>query len=281
MQYIAPLTSRSLLRLEGSDADSFLQNLITCDVENLAEGAARFGALLTPQGKILFDFIIMRECDGFILDIETEQRDALMKRLTFYKLRADVQISVDDRPVFASWFDATAQPQSSPPGFADPRHAKLGWRHYGDVPGSNSDETAWHKNRIKLGIPQSGSDFELGSLFPHDALMDQLQDGGIDFSKGCYVGQEVVSRMQHRGTARNRFVMVEASHPFPPGATGSSLTADGKRVGTMGSSVETTGLALVRVDKIATAMAAGHPIKSDEAEIQLTIPDFANFGWSP
>ena len=276
MSKIAPLSSRALLRLEGTDVVGFLQNLITSDVENLADGDASFAALLTPQGKVLFDFILLREGGGFTIDIALQQRDALAQRLTFYKLRADVQISNDERGVFVGWPDLTAMPSM---GFTDPRHDELGWRLFGNGRDTNSDEAAWHENRIAVGIPQSGEDFELGQVFPHDVLLDQLQTGGIDFSKGCYVGQEVVSRMQHRGTARNRFVIATASTPLPADAAGSNLTAAGKRIGTMGSCAGTTGLALVRVDRTGSALDAAIPIMAGDVEVTLEIPAFANFGW--
>ncbi len=276
MQKIAPLTSRALLRLDGSDVVGFLQNLVTCEVEDLDIGAASFGALLTPQGKILFDFLMLREADGFILDVDREQRDALSKRLTFYKLRADVQISNDQREVFAGWPVSESRPDRS---FVDPRQENLGWRLYGEGLDTNTDEADWNEKRIASGVPQSGSDFELGSLFPHDALMDQWQQGGVDFSKGCYVGQEVVSRMQHRGAARNRFVLVSSGKVFPGNLVGTNLTTNGKRIGTMGSSTGSSGLALVRLDRIGSALDANTPIMIGEIGVELSLPEFATFGW--
>lgn len=282
MSKIAPLSSRALLHLKGKDVVSFLQNLITCDMEKLAVGSASFGALLTPQGKVLFDFVVLHEDQGFILDIDREQRDALAKRLNFYKLRADVHIANDDRSVLAGW-DSSTSPNPSPVpagGFADPRHAGLGWRLFGTSAETNSTEEAWHENRIAQGVPQSGLDFELGSVFPHDVLMDQMQCGGIDFSKGCYVGQEVVSRMQHRGTARNRFVIATAQQVLSPDVTGENLTAGGKRVGTMGSIAGVHGLAIVRVDRIGQALEANTQILAGGTSVELTIPAFATFDWA-
>ena len=282
MNLIAQLTSRALLRLEGSDVLGFLQNLITNDVENLDDGQARFGALLTPQGKVLFDFIVRREGDGYILDVERVQRDALAKRLSFYKLRADVQISNDDRNVFAGWADPSSPSSSSAPetGFADPRHAGLGWRVYADDLKVNSDEHEWHRNRIALGVPQSGMDFELESVFPHDALMDQMEEGGIDFSKGCYVGQEVVSRMQHRGTARNRFVIVSSSGALPDNVLGQNIVAGGRRIGTMGSHIDNKGLALVRIDRVGAVLKSGTPVLLENVALEVKIPEFVNYEWS-
>ena len=146
-------------------------------------------------------------------------RPALAKRLTFYKLRADVQISDDDRSVTAIW------PSTAGTGFADPRQPALGNRVYGAALDANASEQDWHDHRIALGVPHSGLDFDLGEVFPHDVLMDQFSGGGVDFTKGCYVGQEVVSRMQHRGTARNRFVRVAGQDGLDQVPAGTSLIA--------------------------------------------------------
>ena len=275
MEYSAPLPSRALLRLTGGDVVHFLQNLVTCEVEKLADGAASFGALLTPQGKILFDFFLLREDDGFVIDVDAGQRDALAKRLTFYKLRADVQIAMDDRPVYAVWGSEAAV------GFADPRLAEMGHRYYGELDGANTDEASWHAHRIGLGMPQAGQDFEFADTFPHEALMDQMgATAGIDFTKGCYVGQEVVSRMQHRGTARNRFVKVISETPLAADLTGQALTASGKRIGTLGSVADTLGLALVRVDRATAAIAEGNPILLGDTSVQLERAAFTDFDWS-
>ncbi|MEP0943530.1 MAG: folate-binding protein [Rhizobiaceae bacterium] len=275
MENIAPLPSRALLRLDGNEVIHFLQNLVTCNVENLENGNATFGALLTPQGKILFDFFILKENGGFVIDVEAGQRDALAKRLTFYKLRADVQISPDDRGVFAQWGGESSI------GFADPRLDAMGRRAYGAPDGVNSDKAAWHAHRISLGMPHAGLDFEFGDAFPHEALMDQMEtSAGVDFSKGCYVGQEVVSRMQHRGTARNRFVIVEADSELSSDLTGQALKASEKRIGSMGSTSGNHGLALVRVDRATAAISAGDPVLLEGQTVRLAPPQFATFDWA-
>lgn len=270
MEKIAPLTSRSLLRLSGADTIGFLQNLITCDVDHLQPGQATFGALLTPQGKILFDFFVLRDADTIMLDVNDAQCDELMKRLTFYKLRANVVIERDKRQVYARWGGSSAE------GFADPRVAALGRRFYADALECNATEADWHAHRIEIGVPQSGLDFDAASLFPHDASMDQFETGGVDFTKGCYVGQEVVSRMHHRSTARNRFVHV-TTQASPLANAGSPLTAAGRTVGTMGSSAGSHGLALVRVDRVGKALETGEPITLDAQTVHLARPAFATF----
>ena len=270
MEKTAPLTSRSLLRLAGSEAIAFMQNLITCDIEHLQPDQATFGALLTPQGKVFFDFIVLRENDALIIDVDGSQRGDLMKRLSFYKLRADVTISDDPRKVFAIWGGESST------GFNDPRHTGMGSRLFAESHASNATEDDWHALRISLGMPHSGLDFDLASLFPHDALMDQFETGGVDFSKGCYVGQEVVSRMHHRATARNRFVQIstKADRLADPGT---EITADGRKIGTMGSHAGNLGMALVRVDRVQSAVEAGVPITIGEQEVDLKRPAFAKF----
>lgn len=272
MNKTALLSSRALLSLTGSDAIDFLQNLVTCDVETLTPGQLTFGALLTPQGKILFDFYLQRHNDGVFVDIDHSQLEALKMRLTFYKLRADVEIAPVDLQVFASWGDAITDVA------ADPRNSRLGNRIYTKSMDTNASEDDWNDHRLSLGIPASGHDFELGALFPHDALMDQFELGGVDFSKGCYVGQEVVSRMQHRSTARNRFVNVTApSGTLAP--AGTEITAAGKKVGTMGSSNAEHGLALVRIDRAAKAIENGDDFQLEDNNILLTPASFAKFDW--
>ncbi len=164
----------------------------------------------------------------------------------------------------------------------DPRLASLGWRivmpvdqpaeRHGFAPASEADYDA---HRIALGIPEGGIDFAFGEAFPHDVDMDQLS--GVDFGKGCFIGQEVVSRMQHRGTARRRTVMVKAAGELP--ARGSEISAGGKALGTLGSSAGSEGLAVVRLDRAREAIDAGVPIAAGAAELTLALPGWATFGW--
>ena len=232
------LPHRACLTVGGDGATEFLQNLITCDVEGLAEGETTAGALLTPQGKVLFDFLIVRRGGAFLMDVAADRRDELLRRLAFYRLRAPVTLEAQDCAV---GFDP-----SGVEGVSDPRRAALGSRVWG---AAGPDGTgAWHAHRIACGVPECGSDFAPDSTFAHEAMLDQFERGGVDFAKGCYVGQEVVSRMKHRGTARSRFVPIEGDG-LPP--MGCELALDGRRIGTMGSSVNGAGLALVRIDKVA------------------------------
>src|SRR5690606_27802508 len=192
----------------------------------LAPGEIRPGALLTPQGKILFDFLISRVEDGFRLDCPAEAIEDFRKRLTLYRLRAKIDFSIEDQvPVYVSW-------ESDSGGLIDRRFPETldVRRHYGPM-----DATAtmadWELLRIRNGVAEGGADFALGTAFPHDVLFDQ--NGGVGLRKGCFVGQEVVSRMQHRGTARRRVVIVEGTGDLPP--AGTEITAGGRAIGTLGT----------------------------------------------
>lgn len=272
---IAQITGRSLILIGGADAEHFLQNLVTTDIDMLEAGEARPGALLTPQGKILFDFLISRDGTAFRLECPALAASDFERRLMLYRLRAKVEISVADHAaVCAGWqFDA------APSGtewlrdrrFPDDRTA---WRSYDHV-AADSGEAEWRAYRIATGISESGEDFALGEAFPHDVLFDQT--GGVGFRKGCYVGQEVVSRMHHRGTARRRVLIATAQSALPE--PGSAVTAAGKAIGSMGGSAGSTGLAMVRIDRAKEAIDTGAPILAGDIEISLSIPRWARFGF--
>lgn len=273
MTKITKLTNRALIRLSGSDVQEFLQNLITCDVAKLDLTQASFGALLSPQGKVLYEFFIQKTAEGFVLDCSKLDSDALAKKLHFYKLRADVTVeTVDDKSVFAIWDGELDE------SFSDPCLNLLGSRIFASQLEENASQDEWHQHRIALGIPELGLDYSSGGAFPHEVLMDQFSNSGVDFSKGCYVGQEVVSRMQHRGTARSRFVMVSAETDLPE--MGSELKCNDRKIGTMGSSSGQNGLAIVRLDRVNDAINDGTRILCDDIVITPTLPPFVNFGWS-
>jgi hypothetical protein len=265
------LRDRLLLRVGGAEAEPFLQNLITTDLSTLAVEEARPGALLTPQGKILFDFMIWRDGADLLLETDTAQRDNLLKRLTMYRLRAPVVLTAEEaRGVTVAWSDAAV---SSP---IDSRFAKTGVA-LSRTPGHHGDDAEDDYNRLRIasGIAVSGEDFVLQDAFPHDVLMDF--NGGLGFRKGCYVGQEVVSRMQHRGTARRRVVVVSAAAPLPAGGT--ELTAGGKPIGTLGSTSGGKGIAIVRIDRAGEAMATGTPILAAGNEVSLTLPAWSGLSF--
>ncbi|CDZ66886.1 Folate-binding protein YgfZ [Neorhizobium galegae bv. orientalis] len=268
----AILPSRSLIRLTGKDAQDFLQGLITTDIDSLPEGEARPGALLTPQGKILFDFLVWREGEGFLIETETALREALMRRLTMYKLRAAVDIAagVEDG-VTVFWGD-----DSDKSVVKDAAFAKAGIT-LTRAPGKLSDqpEAAYHALRIDAGISMSGHDYALQDAFPHDVLLDQTD--GLSFRKGCYVGQEVVSRMQHRGTARRRVAIVSGEAALP--APGTEITAGGKPVGTLGSVSGNKGLAIVRIDRVGDALARGVQLSAGDVAVSLALPTWSGLSF--
>jgi tRNA-modifying protein YgfZ len=253
----AILEDRGLVRVAGEDARSFLQGLVTCDMDKVASGHAAYGALLSPQGKILFDFLVVEASDGFWLDTPRALVTDLVKRLGMYKLRAKVSIATEDLSVTVYWGD-TAAPAGSCP---DPRSAELGARAV-VLPGSTEPDNAslYEAHRIALGIPKGGVDFAYGDTFPHDANLDLI--GGVDFKKGCYVGQEVVSRVQHRGTARKRVVRLRFEGDAPE--AGTPVMAGEIEVGVFGSSAAGHALAMLRLDKV-----EGEALRAGTAKVEL------------
>lgn len=270
----AVLPDRALLQASGPDARHFLHNVVTCNVETLEPGGARFGALLAPQGKILCDFLVYgADKDIFLIDAPKVLVADLLKRLSLYRLRAKVDLGLRDGVAVGARWGETADMPSGAEAFPDPRLPALGQRIVlsEGVVGAE-DPAAYEAHRIGLGIPKGGADFVYGDAFPHETDMDQL--GGVDFKKGCYVGQEVVSRMQHRGTARTRTVIARFAHPPEPGA---EIFAGEKPVGRMGSAAGTQGIALARLDRAADARVAGLPLLCAGIEITLHRPDWATF----
>lgn len=270
---VAVLGSRGVLRVSGAEVRTWLQGLVTNDVETIPAGQARFAAILTPQGKIIADFFVAPDGDGLLIDCAADQAGALAKRLAMYKLRAQVSISdVSASLCVAAGWDGEPPALSQARIFDDPRDARLGWRAIGPAQeierlGAPASESEWHAHRIACGIPQGGADFAWGDTFPHEANMDRLN--GVDFHKGCYVGQEVVSRVQHRGLARKRIAQVRIeSGAAEPGA---EITAGEMAVGVMGSSANGDGLALLRLDKVEDALAAGRGLCAPGATLSVVL----------
>jgi folate-binding protein YgfZ len=271
----ALLADRALILVSGIEAEHFLQNILTVDLDQLRQGEAKPGALLSPQGKILFDFLVSRDGENaFRLECRAEVADDFLRRLMLYRLRAKVEISKDDQAlVSVSWQNDSSGSFDESTALSDTRFQNgTVRRHYGATVG-DGDLAAWHGFRIASGIAESGSDYALGDAFPHDVLLDQT--GGIGFRKGCYVGQEVVSRMQHRGTARRRVLLASADGALP--AMGTEIVAGGKALGSLGSTAGANGLAIVRIDRVKDAVDAGEEITADGVRLTLTIPDWATF----
>jgi folate-binding protein YgfZ len=274
---IALLPDRAVVTLSGEEATSFLQGVVTCNVETLEPGEARLGALLTPQGKILFDFLVARTSEGFQLDAAAERAPDLAKRLGLYRLRAKVTIALDPTLGVAAAWDG-AETAADVTRLRDGRLAALGERLIFRLGAFSADATEadYHAHRIALGIPEGGRDFPWSDAFPHEALMDQL--GGVDFRKGCYVGQEVVSRMQHRGTARTRIVPLVAVSDEPL-RTGTEITAGQRALGTVGSVAGGRALGTLRLDRLADALAAGEPLRAGAVPVGVEKPAFATFAF--
>ena len=275
------LDHRTLISVSGPDAEHLLQNIVTTDLDQLAAGEAKPGALLAPQGKILFDFLISRDGEnGLLIECRADIADDFVRRLMLYRLRAKAEIKKPDQKlVRVSWEDdsSASQIESTPPGalrdrrFVEPLQV---WRVYGEgATGGTENRDKWERFRILNGIAESGGDYALNDLFPHDVLLDQ--NGGVGFRKGCYVGQEVVSRMQHRGTARRRVLIATADVDLPP--PGTDILAGGRSVGTLGSTAGRSAIAIARIDKVKAAMDAGLPIMAGDAELALAIPAWASF----
>ena len=277
------LPDRGVIKVSGADARGFLDGLVTTNIELVQPGSARFGALLTPQGKIIADFLVTEASSGqgggLLLDCAKALAQQLADRLGFYKLRAKVAVEnlSDSLGVLAVW---DGEPSLKPDlAFADPRHDKLGWRIL--VPEDLAKKAAnaigaefveasrYEAYRIACGVSRGGTDFIYGDAFPHETNMDRLH--GVDFDKGCYVGQEVVSRMEHRGTARTRIVRVRIDGPAPE--VGAAIAAGDKSLGVMGSSSDGLGLALIRIDRAADALGAGLPLLAGGIPIALVAPD--------
>jgi folate-binding protein YgfZ len=242
MSHLTRLADRAVLAVSGPEAGQFLQGLITNDIEALQPGGTLYAALLTPQGKILFDFLIFERSGDFLLDVVASQREALRKRLTLYRLRAKVDIAIrDELAVVASWGEGAAA--------SDPRHPKLGARAIEDAGSVAATSDDYLAHRLALGIPES-EDFGQDKIFALDAGLDELH--GVAFDKGCYVGQELTARMKHRGTARKRLLPVETldgTHLVADAA----VSANEREIGTVMSTYGSRGFALIRLDRLEQA----------------------------
>lgn len=285
----ALLPDRGVVKVIGDDARRFLNGLVTNDMAKVAPGKPRFAALLTPQGKIIVDFIVAEapaeDGGGFFLDCPRALASALMEKLNFYKLRAKVicEDLSDVLAVMAVW-NGTADSEYGL-SYPDPRLPELGSRimlppHLAaevaaDLGATLVDAESCDAHRIALGIPRGGLDFVYGDTFPHESDMDQLN--GIDFDKGCYVGQEVVSRVEHRASARSRVVPIVYDEFSPLG--GLPVTAGDKQVGMLGSTAKGRGLALLRLDRVEDARVTGIPLEAGGVTIRAVKPAWATFDW--
>jgi hypothetical protein len=291
----ALLPDRGVVKVAGDDARAFLNGMLTTDVTKVTPERARFGALLTPQGKIIVDCIVAEasaeDGGGFFLDCPKALAFDFVKKLNFYKLRTKVicEDLSEVLGVMAVWDgqnDTKGADTDYGLVYADPRLPELGQRIMlpphrdkevaADLGADLVDALDYEEHRIVLGVPRGGADFMYGDVFPHETDMDQLS--GVDFDKGCYVGQEVVSRMEHRGSARTRIVPVDVDGAFAPEA-GLPVMAGDKQVGTTGAGWGNLALAMLRLDRLADAQAAGKPLVAGGIALKPRKPDWATFDW--
>jgi hypothetical protein len=264
----AALPSRALIAIGGPDWRSFLQGLLTQDVETMAPGEARFGALLTPQGRLLYDLFVVERADGAWLDVEAQHRDAIIQRLTMYRLRAKVEIAADDTPVSILFPGSEGAPPPASPGWVrDPRLVELGWRGYGasaPAGAAMADEAVREAQKLMLGVP-GPADWGTDKTYPIEANFDLLN--GIDFRKGCFVGQETTSRMKRRGQIKSRMLPIRFEGPAP--ARGSEILAGELRAGEVLSGADGGAMAMLRLDR-----ALGAALTVDGRPVTVEQPDW-------
>jgi hypothetical protein len=267
------LDDRAIIEVAGEDAGKFLHNLVTNDVAALKPNEARYAALLTPQGKILFDFLVFAAGDGrYLLDCPLDLAADLEKRLNIYKLRSKVTVTNRSGELDAIAFpDETEAPKVGAVAIAADPRGPLGFRaiaETGKIP-TEDGRRAYEARRIHAGVPLGGVDFDYGATFPHEANMDLL--AGIDFKKGCFVGQEVVSRMKHRGLVRKRIAKYRAQGDAP--GPGEAIRAGDVEIGVTGSRQDGEGLAMIRLDRLGDALAAGATPVAAGADLSFETPD--------
>ncbi len=261
----AVLPERALIRLTGPDWRGFLQGLITQDVETLAVGQTRYAALLTPQGRLLYDLFITAEEDGALLEVPTAGREALLGRLKMYRLRAKVEIGPAEGDVVAL-FGTTAEAAEG--GWRrDPRLPSLGWRGVGLTAPDASPASAndYDLHRLALGVPDLVRDGLAERDYALEANLDLLN--GVDFRKGCFVGQEITSRMKRRSVVKSRLVPLRFEGGAP--APGAEVLNGTLRAGEVRSGAEGAALALLRLDR-----AVGAPLTVEDRPVTLQLPDW-------
>ncbi len=279
---LALLPSRALIRLTGDDVRPFLQGLVTQDLAHgPTAGAAIFTALLTPQGKLLFDFFLRPIDDGFMLEIDADAAPALLKRLAMYRLRAKVAFDpMPDLAVAVEFASTAATELEGVVAFADPRLNALGRRIHGPVDvlraaatiDAHLGERVWDAHRRALGVPEFGRDFGSDEVFLLDVNYDAL--GAVSYRKGCFVGQEVTSRMKRKGEIRKRTLIAQLDGPPPP--KGAPVTVGETTLGeTMSAGTDGVALAVIRIDKLANAGEdARKRVRIDGRPAELVFPDY-------
>ena len=257
------LAHRSLIRLEGDGVAGFLQDLITASVTDIPEGTARHAALLSPQGRILFDLVVTREDDAFLLECDRDRSDELLRRLKLYRMRLPIEIGADNRSVMAAEGEIAG-------GCRDPRFSGIVTRFYtSSPPAATADADAWKRLRWRDGIAEGGEEIPPEKALPLEIRLEL--DDGIGFDKGCYIGQEVTARTSHRGLVKRSYAPVRIDGPLEAPA---QLLAGGKDAGTLLSAVADDdgmlGLASVRLEYLG-GNAAG--LTADGRAVSPFLPD--------
>ncbi|MFV0473629.1 MAG: YgfZ/GcvT domain-containing protein [Pikeienuella sp.] len=243
--------SRTVLRLSGPDARAMLQDLVTNDIARIGEAGLVYAALLTPQGKYLFDFFIWADGEDLLIDIADDRAAPLAQRLAMYRLRRQVAIEATGLSVAMIW--GGAAPEGARP---DPRDEALGWRLIGadlSAPEGAAAPRADHDAlRVAHAVPETGIELIPDETYILEAGFERLH--GVDFRKGCYVGQEVTARMKHKTVLRKGLARVAVEGEAAPGTP---IEADGKPVGTLFTTAGGEGLAHLRFDRATGEMTAG------------------------
>lgn len=266
------LTNRRVLRLRGRERRDLLQGVVTADMARLAPDHALFAALLTPQGKLLHDFILIEDGDTFRIDIHETGASDLLKKLSLYKLRADVEIDLDeDMGVAVSLLGEGAPPSDAAVVIRDPRIEDLGRRAYGAADAlraqADDDSAPFSAHRRQLGVAEVGAELASGAVFPLEANHDALH--GVDFQKGCFVGQEVTSRMKRKQAIRRRILPI-ISEGAPE--IGADVTSGDHKLGEVVAAWPGGGFASIRLDRMVEAGGAAKPCWAGGRNVQIRTP---------
>ena len=276
-ELVCLLGDRGVIEVAGADATGFLQRLITNSVLNIPKGEGRYAGLLTPQGKLLFDFFVVPLPGGpeagYLIDCSGEQTADLVKRLNLHKMRAKIAIE-DKSKIFAvaAIFGGEAAAGLEGVVYRDTRGPRMGLRVIAPRAAlaklNCADASRYEAHRIAQGVPKGGVDFRYGDAFVHDVNFDLMN--GVDFKKGCYVGQEVVARVHYRNSARKRIVKIHFDGPaLEPGT---QIMAGETNVGQVGSTADGEGLAMVRLDRLEEARAVGVAPKAGDVTVDIIVP---------
>jgi tRNA-modifying protein YgfZ len=276
-ELVCLLGDRGVIEVAGAGATGFLQRLITNSVLNIPKGEGRYAGLLTPQGKLLFDFFVVPLPEGpgagYLIDCAGEQTADLVKRLNLHKMRAKIGIEDQSKKfAVAAIFRGEAAADIEGVCYRDTRGPSMGLRVIAPREAlaklDRADASRYEAHRIAQGVPKGGVDFRYGDAFVHDVNLDLMN--GVDFEKGCYVGQEVVARVHYRNSARKRIVKIHFDGPAP--AQGTQITAGESNIGEAGSTAGREGLAMVRLDRLEVARAAGVALKAGDVAVDVVVP---------